>query len=689
MASKIEKKKGGNKSAPPNLSPASTSAPPPPPPRTIYSHKILKEAFEDFTDRMCLFKPGQVARIDGVKGRKDLTGKLVEVNSELREQGEYEVKFIADKNDEAQKFIRSVSLLHGGFKSPLEDTLCLVNHANLFHVCNNCHAAAAPLAGSSLSLSSVVLACSACRIVAYCGAACQKEDWSKHRALCRQTERKRAVNKAAYYEEADCPLINAIMPAVQGGALGPLGPRLEKVRALIKQGADVNRVLKGQSTALGAAACTGQLNIVKLLVESGSKVDPPLPISALAYAISRSHPLVVEYLVNEAGADFRIADKDGYSPLHIASMAMSLPIVTFLCQKGADINLLTKAGRGGRTPLREAVSSVDGGIVAKRAVALYLCGVMKADVNLADSDGRTPLIAACREAANIDVNLVPVLVEHGADVDKGDKRDVTPVHCAACRGRLSVIQYLAEHGADTLKPDVDGCTPLYSASQGGHLNVVKYLCDTHDADKNPKEGKWLGRSPLHTAIDHNHFLVVEYLVKRGADVNRVDDSNRASLHFAALCKSVKILNFILQQSGVEKDKQDKEGSTALLLASQIGECLMNVKCLVEHGASLDVKNDNGWTPLFLAAQQGHLEIVKILAKEICKRPKSQAAAALSANDKYGFSPCSIALEFGHKNVSDYLLNLGRGAEICYPTDVAVMGRDMAAHLLAFTGGERK
>ena len=62
---------------------------------------------------------------------------------------------------------------------------------------------------------------------------------------------------------------------------------------------------------------------------------------------------------------------------------------------------------------------------------------------------------------------------------------------------------------------------------------------------------------------------------------------------------------------VDLNASNKEGLTALMLASQCGS-LLTVRQLTEYGANLNVSDQNGMTALMWASQEGHLEIVQYL-----------------------------------------------------------------------------
>lgn len=56
-----------------------------------------------------------------------------------------------------------------------------------------------------------------------------------------------------------------------------------------------------------------------------------------------------------------------------------------------------------------------------------------------------------------------------------DEDGLLPIHWAADRGHVAVIECLIKYGANINSKDIDGQTPLHYAASCGHLDVVKYL----------------------------------------------------------------------------------------------------------------------------------------------------------------------------------------------------------------------
>ena len=94
-----------------------------------------------------------------------------------------------------------------------------------------------------------------------------------------------------------------------------------------------------------------------------------------------------------------------------------------------------------------------------------------ADVNVAAADGSTPLLIASHQP---DAQLVGFLIEHGADVER-DKDGITPLHVACERGHAEVAKVLVRGGAKAHRAMPSGKTPLALARGRGDEALVQFL----------------------------------------------------------------------------------------------------------------------------------------------------------------------------------------------------------------------
>jgi ankyrin repeat domain-containing protein 17 len=125
-------------------------------------------------------------------------------------------------------------------------------------------------------------------------------------------------------------------------------------------------------------------------------------------------------------------------------------------------------------------------------------------LNDATDDGDSLLSLACSAGY---YELAQVLLAMSAQVeDRGQKNDCTPLMEAASAGHIEIIELLIRHGADVNAQSSTGNTPLMYACAGGHVEAVKALLN-HGA--NVEDHNENGHTPLMEAASAGHVAVAK------------------------------------------------------------------------------------------------------------------------------------------------------------------------------------
>jgi ankyrin repeat protein len=142
--------------------------------------------------------------------------------------------------------------------------------------------------------------------------------------------------------------------------------------------------------------------------------------------------------------------------------------------------------------------------------------------------------AVHKAASAGDLQQLKELETQGNSLTSADADQSTPLHLAAYRGNLDVVDYLLSRPG-LLKDPVDkrGITPLMLAAGGGHTAVVQSLL-TAGCDAKLKAAD--GGSALHRAAAQGHAPVVELLLQAGSDPNQKDGNGKTPADLAAAKK---------------------------------------------------------------------------------------------------------------------------------------------------------
>uniref|UniRef100_A0A0G4HMQ3 Uncharacterized protein n=1 Tax=Chromera velia CCMP2878 TaxID=1169474 RepID=A0A0G4HMQ3_9ALVE len=163
---------------------------------------------------------------------------------------------------------------------------------------------------------------------------------------------------------------------------------------------------------------------------------------------------------------------------HASSQALRTALDGFISQgERDDFRLLLIAGAEvdglveGQSALMRAVSAGDSEAVEMLVLSeadLEVKGRGEAFTNV------TPLFEACWKRR---VEIAEFLLCRGADPNVENHEGLRPLHIAAGRGMLCLVDSLVSHGADLSAQAIDADTALTHASLNGHRNVVDLLLE--------------------------------------------------------------------------------------------------------------------------------------------------------------------------------------------------------------------
>lgn len=146
------------------------------------------------------------------------------------------------------------------------------------------------------------------------------------------------------------------------------------------------------------------------------------------------------------------------------------------------------------------------------------------DVNTPDPKGETALLMAARQSS---LKVMTVLLSWpGLKAEVRSAQDESPLMLAALKGLTAVCERLIELGADVNKP---GWAPLHYAATRGHLDIMQLLLDQHayiDA-QSPNN-----TTPLMMAAHYGTPSAVKLLLEAGADPLLKNDLSLSAIDFA-------------------------------------------------------------------------------------------------------------------------------------------------------------
>jgi ankyrin repeat protein len=225
---------------------------------------------------------------------------------------------------------------------------------------------------------------------------------------------------------------------------------------------------------------------------------------------------------------------------------------------------------------------------------------------MTDPPTPTPLHIAAQRGK---LDLVDLMLNWNAPVNIRDGNSQTPLHHAAKSGRVDIIHRLVKGSASLVATDNHGCTALFSACAFGQVEAAKLLWSL-GASISQRDNS--GRLMLHSAARFGHEEVVKMLLSAGISAQCTDNAGVTPIHEACRSGWTPILDTLLQ-TGASTNIADSKGRTSLHYACQCDHVPESVvQFLLGMGADASARDSYGCTPLMLAAQFSTVRVLKII-----------------------------------------------------------------------------
>lgn len=372
---------------------------------------------------------------------------------------------------------------------------------------------------------------------------------------------------------------------------------------LLDKGADVNQTDSLGCSPLLWSCLYGNLNIIKMLLNKGAKVEnidrysksSPFIwacIGELLYICKSSR--ITEEFCGTSNVNEFTSILVGNTNEHFSTQEHVINVFLTVLKKGYLKGCIVAKDKYAQGTPSKYVTVVQNilRIIDKGDIEVYR------DVSIQpnETNQTSPFI-----------EIMKLFFDRGVDIDKSSIGGITALSfaCMVDMYKSQSLSYLLSKGASVNEYDIDKTYPLQIAMRLGKESLVKSLIG-NGAIVNFSDGI----SPILWAINKQSLDIVDSLINAGAKIDKRYEDGSTLLHCAIMPGNDEILKLLLKE-GISVNCKDDLGNTPLMIAVNLA--LLNVVAiLITEGANINARNNDMNTPLTLASMEGHTEIVRLL-----------------------------------------------------------------------------
>ncbi len=403
-----------------------------------------------------------------------------------------------------------------------------------------------------------------------------------------------------------------LIKAVEMGNLGEIRELIENQDANI----DV-RNPKGKSTLLHLAAKIGSYDVVELLIEKAPDLLNAKTVhlnTPLHVAIQEGQYDIVELLI-EKGADVNAKNVHGNTPLHVAVMHGQITIIEFFLRKkaeGLNVDLDIKNNKK-ETPIE----------LAEKRNSIIITKLLSGEF-ASRKKPPTELDVELLEAVKTgNLEEVHKLIEEDPDVVHARTREwSTPLHVAIQAGHYDIVELLIEKGADINAKNINGNTPLHTAVSQEQTTMIELFLRKKaagldigfDIKNNGDEDNPDGYTPIELAEKQNSIIIAKLLSGEFAPRKRPPTELDVELLEAVKTGDLKRVHKIIEEDPDVVHARTQNWGTPLHVAIQYRHYDI-VELLIDKGADVNARNVRGNTPLHIAVNDKQITTVELFLRK--------------------------------------------------------------------------
>lgn len=366
---------------------------------------------------------------------------------------------------------------------------------------------------------------------------------------------------------------------------------------LIKAGGSINTTADFGRTPLMVSCEEGFVLCARVILESSSAVPGIKPSAPWTTELLRSN-LEAAAAVQQTQQDkiFDIDSGDVYkmTAFYLAAHHGHADCMDLLFSHGCSIN---SRDSHGRTSMHAASRRAE-----NEEALRFLLSLPGHDINRPDNQGQTAMDLTPRHSIQ-----ESILLAAGAKATADDDMVEAIRYCAHLgdNGRLEQILADLECRGVIDLPDKDflewhtrGFSALQYAAQGGKVKAIELLL-SHGADPEAARDEE-GNAPFLLASSRGQCEVLHCLKRHGVDVNIVNRHGQNAIFCAVAAHKIESLKVLLHKDDrdpIDFNRTDAKTSMSPLHVATKNSNERMISLLLQAGAQLNLRDENGFTPL--------------------------------------------------------------------------------------------